>query len=244
VDFPNLPNARNVGIDNSSGDIILFLDDDVKINEDTILSHISGFSYKNIGCVTGKVTVINLNKNQNVVFGNASKIKTKIKFLLFLILRKKASYAGRLGILSDFSQNKILPADTCIGCNMSYKREVFVKCGQFDPNYAGNAIREDTDMSLRLRKKGYKIIYIPDAGLIHYMDNSGGTRTSLNENYWRAFFRNQCYFYIKNFNYSYLYIFFIQLFDILRCRKSGISSYPLFKKSYKDAKFLLEKTFG
>jgi GT2 family glycosyltransferase len=239
VDYPNLPNARNAGINNSCGDIVLFFDDDVEINEDTIPSHVSGFSDTNTGCVTGKVIVKNADKSENIVFKNTGTFKSKLKSLFFFFLRKKASYVGRLGILSNFSGEKRLPADSCIGCNMSFRKEVFSRCGLFDANYTGSAVREDTDMSVRLRKSGFNIIYNPRAAVIHYMENSGGTRAVSSETYWRTIFKNQCYFYLKNFHYSKLNIYFIQFFDILKCRKSGINTISILKKSYNDAKMLL-----
>jgi len=240
VDYPNLPNARNVGINNSTGDLIIFFDDDVEINENTIPSHIASLSTPEVGCVTGKVTIINTNKNQNIVLGSSNRLKKIIKSFLFFFLRKKASYVGRFGILSDFSRGKLLPADTCIGCNMSFKRDVLLKCGLFDSNYTGNAVREDTDMSARIRKLKYKIIYNPSASIIHFMDNSGGTRTSLNEIYWSMIFKNQCYFYLKNFNFTYAYIYILHLSDFIRCKKYKLKYISIFKNSYNDAKRLLE----
>jgi len=239
TDYPNLPNARNVGINNSLGDIIIFFDDDVEINENTIPSHITSFSEPEIGCVTGKVTIINTNKNQNIAIGSGNYFKKIIKSFLFLFLRNKASYVGRIGILSDFSCNRILPADTCIGCNMSFKRDILIKCGLFDSNYTGNAVREDTDISLRIRKNNFKILYNPSASIIHYMDNTGGTRTSLNENYWSIKFKNQCYFYIKNFNFSLFYIKMLHISDFIRCRKSKLKAQLIFMKSYTEAKDIL-----
>jgi len=158
--YPNLPNARNVGIVKASGDIVLFFDDDIEINENTIPSHVSGFSEQNIGCVTGKVTIQNANQTGNKVLENKGTLKKIIKTLFFIFLRRKAAYVGRLGVLSNFSGDRILPSDTCIGCNMSFRRDVFVKCGFFDVEFSGNAVREDTDMSVRLRRNGYKIVYI------------------------------------------------------------------------------------
>ena len=235
VENPNLPNARNVGINNSTGEIIIFFDDDVEINENTIPSHLSCFSKPEVGCVTGKVIIINTNKNQNIVLGNSGNTKKTIKTFLFFFLRKKVSYVGRFGILSNFSSDKILLSDTCIGCNMSFKKDVLLKCGLFDSNYTGNAVREDTDISVRIRKFGYSILYHPDASIIHFMDNTGGTRSVLNENYWYKIFKNQCYFYLKNFNYSYLYIFFLHINDFLRCKKLKLKALPIFNKSYSEA---------
>jgi GT2 family glycosyltransferase len=239
VDYPNLPNARNVGIQAASGDIILFFDDDVEINKDTIPSHVSGFSLADVGCVTGKVIVQNTKQDGNKVLENTGILKKRLKKLLFLFLKKRASYVGRLGILANYSGDKTLPADSCIGCNMSFKKEAFIKCGLFDSNFTGNAVREDTDMSVRLRRSGYKIMYIPQAAIVHYMDNTGGTRVAASEEYWHTIFRNQCYFYLKNFHYSRMYIMFLQIFDLLRCRKSGKNACAIFRQSYDDASGLL-----
>jgi len=241
IDFPNLPNARNAGINISKGDIIIFFDDDVEINEYTIPSHISSLAQTDTGCVTGKVNIVNINTDDNIVFKNRSKTKIFIKSLLFFFLRKRASYVGLFGVLANFDGDKKLPADTCIGCNMSFKKEVFAKSGSFDSNYTGNAYREDTDISVRLRKSGYKIIYDPKASIKHNMENSGGTRAAANESYWQTIFKNQCYFYLKNFRFFYLNILFIQIFDIIRCKKSKLKAFAIYKKSYKDAKHLLGK---
>jgi glycosyltransferase involved in cell wall biosynthesis len=235
VDYPNLPNARNVGIKSASGDIVIFFDDDVEINNNTIPFHCSGFSQPGIGCVIGKVFVRNLNHTGNMVLENNSGLKKYIKFFIFFILRNSASYVGRLGVLTNFSGNKKLSADTCIGCNMSFRKDVFKVIGYFDLNFTGNAVREDADIGIRLHRSKHKIVYIPQASAIHFMHNTGGTRTCINEAYWNIFFKNQCYFYIKNFNYSWINILFIQLFDLLRCRKSGINAFSVFKKSYREA---------
>jgi len=236
IDYPNVPNAMNIGLKEASGDIIFFFDDDVEINENTIPSHISGYSEPDIGCVTGKVIIQNTEQEGNMVLKNSASLKKYVKSFLFLFLKKRASYVGRLGVLSDYSGNRILPADSCIGCNVSFKKEIFEKCGFFDIGFTGNAVRFETDMSVRLRRCGYRIMYIPQAAIVHYMDNTGGTRTAASEKYWYMIYKNQCYFYIKNFHYSYLTIMFIHFFDFLRCRKQGIKPMPIFRKAYQEAK--------
>jgi len=235
IDYPNVPNAMNIGVKEAVGDIIFFFDDDVSINENTIPSHICGYVNPDIGCITGKVIIQNAEKKGNMVLNNSTTLKRYIKAFLFLFLRKKASYVGRLGVLANFSGDKTLPSDTCIGCNVSFKKEVFEKCGFFDVNFSGNAVRFETDMSVRMRRSGYKIIYSPQASIIHYMNNSGGTRTAPSEKYWHAIFKNQCYFYIKNFNYSYYAIKFIHIFDFLRCRRQGMNPMPIFRNAYQEA---------
>jgi GT2 family glycosyltransferase len=235
VELPSAPNAKNIGIEQTSGDIVICFDDDVEINENTIPAHITGLAQPDVGCVTGKTIIQNVNQDGNKVLTKRSSLQKKIKFLLFLFLRKKASYVGRLGVLANFTGNKTLPSDTCIGCNMSFRKEVFKKCGLFDVKFAGNAVREETDLSVRLCRCGYKIMYVPQASIIHYMNNTGGTRAAADETYWFAIFRNQCYFYLKNFRYSGINIIFIQIFDILRCGRQGLKVMYIFRQAYKAA---------
>jgi len=234
-DTPNLPNARNIGIANANGDAVLFFDDDVEINEDTIPSHISLLSEKNIGSVTGYVENANFGIDNNTYINNIKKI---IKLIIFFFFKKKSAYVGSFGIIANFSCKKIKLSDTCIGCNMSFKKDLLLKAGLFDINYTGNAYREETDMSIRLRRLGFKILYNPSASIIHYRTNSGGTRTDIVEKYWYNIFKNQCYFYVKNFNFSYLHILLIQILDILKCAKLKLNSINIFKNSYKDALYL------
>jgi GT2 family glycosyltransferase len=235
---PNLPEARNTGMKAASGNIFLFLDDDVSIGDGFIGAHTARHREPGIGCVTGKVEIQNREAAGNMVLRNSGRTKKTIKKILFFFLRKKASYAGRFGVLADFTGERPLPAGTAIGCNMSYKREVFETCGGFDKRYEGNAVREDTDMCVRMRKRGYRIFYEPKAALVHYMENSGGSRAADSEEYWRIFFRNQCFFYMKNFKSGKPLIMAVLFPDLRRCRKSGLNEKELFRRAYGQARGL------
>ena len=241
IDYPNAPNAMNEGIKISSGEIIIFFDDDVEINENTIPSHIAGFSAPDIGCIIGKITIQNIDPSGNIVLKNSSSLKEHLKSIFFFFHKKRASYVGRFGILSNYTGDKILPADSFIGCNSSFRKEVFDKLGFFDINYTGNGVRFETDYSIMMSRNGIRLVYVPGASIIHYMCNTGGTRTASGDAYWRTLFKNQCYFYLKNFKYSKLNIFIIQYFDILRCKRSGLNALSLFYQSYDHAKYLLDK---
>lgn len=232
LDYPNLPNARNEGIRIATGDIILFLDDDVEINQDFIPAHLSLYDCPEVGATTGPVDIVNPEKDHNIVFTNSLSVKAVLKTAYFFFFRKKASYVSRFGIAANYSGRKKRYADTGIGCNLAFRREIFSSCGFFDVNYIGNAVREDTDMCLRVRKAGYKIVYHPRAKLVHYMENSGGTRNSNAEEYWKKFFQNQCYFYVKNFASPKFLIRFVLTLDLLRCKKSGVDAKKIFSLTY------------
>ncbi|MDR0656591.1 MAG: glycosyltransferase family 2 protein [Treponema sp.] len=235
-DFPNLPNARNLGIRAAVGDIVLFLDDDVTISDTLIITHKNDHMDKTIGCVTGKVIIENNSTVENIVFDKRIGLKDKIKRCIFCLFPYKASYVNQLGVFSDFTRDKQMFSDACIGCNMSFKKTIFDAVGLFDINYTGNAYREDTDMAVRLRKAGYRILYDPEAALIHHMSAGGGTRVSQSETYWLAFFKNQCYFHRKHFSSPKFFVQFLSFFDLIRCKRQGFKIITIFNKAYIEVK--------
>lgn len=68
------------------------------------------------------------------------------------------------------------------GCCMLVKKEVFEKIGMFDDRYF--LYYEDSDLSQRVKKSGYKIVYNPKAILWHKNAGSaGGSGSSLQDYY-------------------------------------------------------------
>ncbi|OGG08337.1 hypothetical protein A2154_03625, partial [Candidatus Gottesmanbacteria bacterium RBG_16_43_7] len=55
--------------------------------------------------------------------------------------------------------------DFVTGCSLFIKRTVIDEVGLFDPRYF--AYLEDVDLSLRLHKRGYRTVYIPDSIVWH-----------------------------------------------------------------------------
>ena len=54
-----------------------------------------------------------------------------------------------------------------IGANMSFKREVLAQLGGFRDDFPGTALREDSDIFLRVRALGYRAVFAPDAVVDH-----------------------------------------------------------------------------
>lgn len=57
--------------------------------------------------------------------------------------------------------------DHGIGANMSFRRSVLADLGGFRDDYPGTALREDTDIFLRIRALGGRAIFVPDAAVDH-----------------------------------------------------------------------------
>lgn len=154
---PGLTRARNVGLGKSSGDVIIYVDDDVRIpNPEFIRAHVLALEENRVAAVAGRI----LEPDRPPLT-----VKNRIGDLGFTGSRKP-------GFGSDWSG----PSLSVRGCNMSFKRQPLIAVGGFDESYTRSSFREDTDISFRLRKKGYRIFFEANAWLYHLSERVGGTR--------------------------------------------------------------------
>ena len=126
--------ARNVGVQNASGDIIFFIDSDCYAEPDWIekaLPHFDG-NTKIVG-VTGRTNLWNIES-------------AAAKFIAFV--------GGRMNMPNQPKVMKIAPT-----MNLALKREVISEVGWFDETL----IRcEDTDLTYKISQK-HEILYEPNA---------------------------------------------------------------------------------
>ena len=61
----------------------------------------------------------------------------------------------------------VIEVDHGIGANMSFRRSVLARLGGFRDDYPGTAMREDTDIYLRVRRLGGRAVFSPDAVVDH-----------------------------------------------------------------------------
>lgn len=237
---PNLPNARNIGIQQSSGDIILFLDDDVDLHSGFLDRLINCYDNSIISSVVGGVTLVN-QSDGNILLHNDSWLKKIIRtFFVKTIGHGRAFSISSLGfILSETDCQREGWVDAGRGCNMSFRRVVFDKINLFDTNYRGNALREETDLFYRMKKVGLRVWYCPSMRVNHIMSNTGGCRYEQPVQYWDTYFFNQCYFYLKNFHFSLSRVRLILAFDLLKCHHNNIKKSNLVDHAYHEAKALL-----
>jgi GT2 family glycosyltransferase len=154
LEAPNMVKARNMGIQIAKGDIIIFVDDDIKPLPGLISGHLSAYEDPSVGAVAGRI------------FEPGQEETDKID---------RRALDPRNGLdFAHFNHNERIDVLTARGCNMSFRREVLMKLGGFDPCF--KRIRDDSDMSFRVRAAGYRLIFEPTATLIHYSAKSGGTR--------------------------------------------------------------------
>ncbi|MFH0952232.1 MAG: glycosyltransferase [Patescibacteria group bacterium] len=192
--------ARNFGVAKSTGEIIIFLDDDCRVDQDNFIAqHASNYDDPAIGGVGGKVI------DQNV------KLNREQSGKVCWVTKTGKIYANAI---SDKRMNINAPR----GGNMSYRKSAIRQAGGFDERFSGNAMREETDFSLRVVRSGNKIIYDPKTEVVHLGLTYGGSRQHDRLDWYYHFFHNEMLFYLKHFPKIYLpLLFFRKIRPVLVC---------------------------
>ena len=203
--WASLPGARNYAIGHCNGEIILFIDDDVRLETGFLAAHARNYLDRpEIGAVAGRV----FDRMKLGDSGGELKIED---------LPPEASDPGiawyHIDLVHTVKAQRVISAR---GCNMSYRREIFTKYGlSFDERFRGSAIREESDFCLRLRKTGYHIWFDPEAYLVHLGEESGGCHdiSTRSLKYQVTFYHNHFFMGLKNLTLNQCLRFFAKLFD-------------------------------
>lgn len=153
-----LSHARNLAISEARGEILVFLDDDVLLNERWLPEMLKPFTeHEDVWCVGGAV--------QNVFPDGIPKWMEP----QWLRPYCPVSVAGPL-------PHGSYP----MGANMAFRSQVFAKIGGFNPALGrkGKAqlAGEESELIDRLRRLGKKVWFVPEAQIIHQLP---GTRMNL-----------------------------------------------------------------
>ncbi len=146
--------ARNVGIDNSSGKFILFLDSDARLQRTDILECFLRFFDEHLraGMVGGQIDAVN--SPTHLVEGR-------------LITLFGDSRALRIPAVTG----SFAACDYLATCCCMVRREVVERIGGFDPLYGFGA--EDKDLGYRVRMAGYENYLSADCSAEHYHSTTG-----------------------------------------------------------------------
>ena len=172
--------ARNIGFQHAKGEVVAYIDDDVVVSNDWVKYILEPFKDKCVGGVVGRVVPYD---DERAVYLPSKHREIGRVFNNGLIL-------GNF----DLPTQHPIEVDTLIGCNMAFLRELLLKTGGFDENFRGSCFRDDTDLSLRLKKLNYKLVYHPKAIVRHKFK---GKTVNNKWFYWTVY--NHTYFYLKNF---------------------------------------------
>ena len=132
-------------------DIIILLNNDIKVDSDFISPLISHFSSPSVFAIAPK------QMNFNGIGYNGG--KNKIEFKNGLIKAGQDLYG-------DDTPTMEQPGQTFYNANAAFDRSKFLELGGFDEIYAPFTW-EDTDLGYRAWKSGYKFIYEPKSVIYH-----------------------------------------------------------------------------
>ncbi|MCA9388847.1 glycosyltransferase family 2 protein [Candidatus Berkelbacteria bacterium] len=173
-----LGQARNRAIKEASSDLILFIDDDVRLKADLIKYHKLHFTEQDVGAVVGRV---------DDALGDPPSCGGRVNWF------------GKVTVDRDVSQ--VHPVESLSGGNMAMRLDLLRSLGGFW-SLAGNLVqlREETDMAMRIKKAGYKVICEPRASLLHLAHKSGGTRSAPDRIDWyHDLFFSEFKYFFRNF---------------------------------------------
>lgn len=176
--------ARNAGIKKAKGEILVFFDDDTLIQKNYFKQLLKHYRNKKVGGVGG------------------SEVKKKQSLMheLFFGFKKTGDVTWSGEIISNFSKDvkKPLKVKHLHGSNFSIKKSLVKKIGLMDEEMEGH-YRDETEYTYRVFKKGYDLIFEPEAWVIHTESGVGGSVSPDKKKSWAYWYhRNTSYFFFKH----------------------------------------------
>ena len=170
---------RNYGITKSSGDIVLFLDDDVRIAPNfirTIRLLFEQDSNKKIGGITGY--------RENCYFDMTK--NTRWKWYKRLRLLKEFT-PGKYDYQTGYPINNsgmrsftgVREVDFMTTACTAYRSNILKNEVMFDPFFEGYGILEDAHLALNVKSRGYVLLQSGDAKCIELSAKSGRTNRKI-----------------------------------------------------------------
>lgn len=189
--------ARNIGIQNATGDIILFLDDDVDLDDGYVKELCEIYArFPSVMGVQGLIQ--NLEQtgyfisifNRFFYLGHAEKLRSRV------LPSTSCTYPA---IPDGYSSP--VSCEWLSGCNQSYRKEVFLTL-RFDEKLKRYSYKEDVDLSYRVFKSWPQSLYlVPAARCDHNVSRTGRlpkkARIEMEEAY-------SLYFFYKNIDQNIL----------------------------------------
>ena len=129
--------ALNKGIELSSGEIIISIDADGIIGQETVKNFVAYFANPKVMGAVGNVKVANID--------SVTGVTQYLEFIFSFYFKKADALMGSIYIIG--------------GAAGAFRKEVF---NLFGPYSEGN-LTEDIELTVRMQKAGMKIVYAPDA---------------------------------------------------------------------------------
>jgi GT2 family glycosyltransferase len=154
---PNIAAARNRALREASCEVVIFIDDDVRLSPGFVAAHRRNYEADPaVVAVAGRV-------EQRLGWGKQRRLPSGRpefeKFFIPLDGRERQEGVANFG-----------------GANHSIVAAKALGWGGYDERFSGVALREETDLALRVYYGGGKIVFDPSASLFHLSVPAGGCR--------------------------------------------------------------------
>ncbi len=150
-----LPAARNTGLAATCSPIVVFLDDDVRLGAGAIEALVAPFAAPDVGATVARI-VEDLPRNAPPGTNGVG-----------------ADGRVRVNLLADHDAF----VHSVKGAAFAARRAAIAQVGTFDARIAGTFFLEETDLSERLRRAGWRIRLCADAHVRHLLAPAGGCRS-------------------------------------------------------------------
>lgn len=186
-----LVEARNLCWKESRSEIVCIIDDDLVVSEDWINEIEKTFALdKNIGGVTGPTII----SKEEIANRDALSFIDKFeksgffwriigKFYLGFILEGRARDVGRILDSGTFTLGSNYPESLKMGslinvdyleaCHMCLRRQLIEKVGGFDYCYTGTSEWSEPDLTFKIKRLGYRLVFNPKAVTEHRVSKQG-----------------------------------------------------------------------
>lgn len=142
--------SRAIGSFDATEDVVAFIDDDAYAEPQWLAELLDAYEPDDVGAVGGRAS----NDRPGEELEGHDRIG---RFL------PNGRLTGNFGA----DPGRIVDADHMLGANMSVRTRVLTEIGGIHDYYPGTCLREDSDLALRVRKAGYRIVFAPDAVVLH-----------------------------------------------------------------------------
>lgn len=146
---PSITHAMNVGLQQASQPIVLFLDDDIIPDANLIAAHVNAQTQPGCNIVAGQV-----------LQPGEEPLRSEQESGVFRFCSARAQHISEI-----------------MGGNFSIKRELALRLGGFDENFVHVAYRFEAEFANRVLQAGEKILFEPAASIRHLKAMAGGTRS-------------------------------------------------------------------
>ena len=193
-------NACNIGASFARGDVLLFLNSDIILFENTVDGAFSFFRKQNN---VGALGVRQLLENGKLDAGCKRGFPTPFNSLCyFLGLSKLFPKSKRFGAYQQtfIDEHDVVEVDCISGAFMLILKKTFSFVKGFDEDYF--LYGEDVDICYRLKKAGFKNIYYGKVSFLHFKNKSGEKNLKVLV----SFYNSMRIFYNKHYKNKYNFI--------------------------------------